>query len=92
MQPRLGHISVLMWVKSQPGVAIMRYDSGHISHSQRPHVHADWPKRLGLAFPDLRIEQPVDLSDFVLAIERWREEHRDILPPDPPDLGRVRHR
>jgi len=71
---------------------IMRYDSGHISHSQRPHVHADWPKRLGLAFPELRIEQPVDLSDFVISIERWREEHRHILPSDPPELGRVRRR
>ena len=71
---------------------IMRYDSGHISHSQRPHVHADWPKRLGLAFPELRIEQPIDLRDLVIAIERWREEHRHILPPDPPELSSVRRR
>lgn len=76
----------------QGGEVILRYDSGHISHSQRPHVHADWPKRLALAIPELRIELPVDLSDFVVSIEAWRERHLHMLPPNPPELRRVRRR
>lgn len=70
--------------------SIARLDSGHISHSQTPHVHTAWPDSVGLDPPEIPISAPVELGNFVMRIERWRVENVHALPHHPGSIEDVR--
>jgi hypothetical protein len=70
------------------GVAL-RYDSGHGSHNRHPHVHHAWPDAQKIDAPVLKLAKPVEINDFIGAIEKWRLEHAWRLPQLPPAITAI---
>ncbi|MCO4098247.1 MAG: hypothetical protein HEQ38_02400 [Gemmatimonas sp.] len=69
---------------------LARYESGHRTHKQHPHVHGTWCREHLLPEPRIQTQRPMSLTRFVVAIELWRSENAMYLPPEPPPLGPIR--
>ena len=69
---------------------LLRYETGHRSHRQSPHLHGTWCQERGMEPPALPTVGAISISRFVEALEGWRVAHEALLPLDPPPLGPVR--
>lgn len=69
---------------------LLRYESGHRTHKEAPHLHGTWCQSQGLPLPDIDITRAVSLTTFVRSIEAWRLQHVIHLPEEPPTLGAIR--
>lgn len=69
---------------------LLRYESGHRTHKQAPHLHGTWCQARGLRLPDIDTTRAVSLTSFVQSIETWRLAHEAHLPHASPPLGAIR--
>ena len=69
---------------------VTRYESGHRTHKQHPHMHGTWCALHNVKEPDLGRFRSMSITRFVETIDAWRAEHATLLPLDPPPLGRIR--
>jgi len=69
---------------------IVRFDSGHATHSPNPHLHTSWTSLAELEPPTMPLASSIELGNFIDRIEDWRLDHLHHLPTYPASLANVR--
>lgn len=69
---------------------IIRFDSGHTTHSPDPHQHQAWTTLTDIDSPTMPLASSLELGNFIGRIEEWRMDHLAWLPTYPASIENAR--